>query len=267
MTSVEPRSIEHPDVLVVEDDKAVAQYMKRCLENAGYRVSGIAASAAEALQALEKRQPVLVIVDIRLEGPIDGVELAERIGARWSLPIVYVTGQGDDATMRRLVSTGPLGFVRKPFDDVQLIGAVDVALFRAAEDRLRDEELAATRRRSDELAATTARLETRFKQIADVVGAASSPASTGEGLPIPPELAAGLATLSGREREVLKLLREGHRVASIARELSVSPFTVRNHLRAVFRKIGAHSQEQVLEWLRGVSAAAIESLAANPDAH
>jgi DNA-binding NarL/FixJ family response regulator len=255
-----PPPSDRRDVLIVEDDRTVAQFIRRCLENGGYRVTGIAASAIAALEALEQRLPALVIVDIRLEGPTDGVELAQRIRATWGLPVVFVTGQGDDATLRRLVSTGPLGFVRKPFDDVQLIGAVDVALFRAAEERTREQELAATRRRGEELAATTARLESRFKQIADVVGATISNGNQGEADRMRPELSAKLAALSSREREVLKLLREGQRVASIARELSVSPFTVRNHLRAVFRKIGVHSQEQVLELLRGVSPAAIDAL-------
>jgi len=56
---------------------------------------------------------------------------------------------------------------------------------------------------------------------------------------------------------VLRLLLSGHRVASMARTLSVSPFTVRNHLRAVFRKMRAHSQQQLIEIFRGVKPEAL----------
>jgi two-component system, response regulator PdtaR len=252
------RAPEATDILIVEDERAVAQFIRRCLAALGYRVSGVAASATAAIAELERHLPALVIMDVGLDGPTDGVELAQQIRSRWRLPIVYVTGQGDDETMRRLVSTGPFGFVKKPFDDVQLSGAVEVALFRAAEESEREQQLELSRRRGDELAAATARLETRFKLIAEVVGA-SGPNAGGEEPHISGELKARLASLSPREREVLALLREGHRVTSLAKELSVSPFTVRNHLRALFRKLKVHSQEELLGMLRGVSRVTIES--------
>jgi two-component system, response regulator PdtaR len=246
------------EILVVEDERAVAQFIRRCLQAQGYRVSGIAASAEAALGQLEERTPALVIMDIRLEGPTDGVELAGQIRARWRLPIVYVTGQGDDETMRRLVSTGPFGFVRKPFDDVQLHGAVEVALARAGEERESERELKRSLRHGDELAAATARLESRLRKIAEAIGV-EPPAGVGADSDLPGPLQARLAGLSRREREVLDRLREGQRVASIARGLSVSPFTVRNHLRALFRKLDVHSQEELLDLIRGVPGRAVGS--------
>jgi|WetSurMetagenome_2_1015567.scaffolds.fasta_scaffold68329_2 DNA-binding NarL/FixJ family response regulator len=237
-----------PDVLVVEDDRRVAQFIKRCLTLHGYGVSGIAASAAAALAAIEAHLPALLIVDIRIEGPVDGVELVERIRERWPLPVVYVTGQGDDETVRRAVSTGPFGFVRKPFDDVQLRAALEVALHQAAASRQRDAELQRTRRESGDLAAQSARVQSRLRKIADVVGV--PPAGPGPDVDVPPQLQAKLDALSPRERDVLRALLAGHRVASLARALSVSPYTVRNHLRAVFRKVGVHSQEELIETFR-----------------
>lgn len=64
----------------------------------------------------------------------------------------------------------------------------------------------------------------------------------------------GAGMLSGREREVLELVAEGYRVSTIARELFVSPSTIRNHLSAIFRKLGVGSQAELLERLRSVAA-------------
>jgi DNA-binding CsgD family transcriptional regulator len=60
----------------------------------------------------------------------------------------------------------------------------------------------------------------------------------------------GLGVLTRREKDVLQLLLEGHRVSSIARRLHLSPQTVRNHLKAIFRKLGAHSQVELIDSLR-----------------
>ncbi len=60
----------------------------------------------------------------------------------------------------------------------------------------------------------------------------------------------GLSALTRREKDVLQLLLEGHRVSSIARRLHLSPQTVRNHLKAIFRKLGAHSQVELIDTLR-----------------
>jgi two-component system, response regulator PdtaR len=238
-----------PDVLVVEDDRRVAQFVRRCLTLHGYEVSAVVASAAAAMAALEAHLPSLVIMDIHLEGPMDGVELAARIRDRWPLPIVYVTGQGDDETMRRAVNTGPFGFVRKPFDDVQLRAAVDVALHQAQESRQREAELQRSRHESGELAAQSARIQARLRKIAEVVGVAPlSDSRPGTG--VPSHLQAKVSELSPRERDVLDALLAGHRVTSTARALAVSPYTVRNHLRAVFRKLGVHSQEELIGLFR-----------------
>ena len=59
-----------------------------------------------------------------------------------------------------------------------------------------------------------------------------------------------LASLSRREMEVVRLLLEGRRVASISKQLSVSPHTTRNHLKSIFRKVGVHSQAELVDLLQ-----------------
>lgn len=251
-----PTAHRPADVLVVEDDRRVSQFLKRCLTLHGYEVSGVVASAADAIAHLEAHRPSIVIMDIQIEGPVDGVDLARLIRDRWDLPIVYVSGQGDDETVRRAVNTGPFGFVRKPFDDVQLRAALEVALHNAEAARARAAELERSKRERGELAASTASIQGRLRRIAEVVGV-RPPAEAGQASRLPATLEPLVAELSPRERQVLRLLLTGHRVASVARTLSVSPYTVRNHLRALFRKLRVHSQEQLVEIFRGVPSAAL----------
>lgn len=226
--------------------------MRRSLESSDYTVSGIARSAAEAIEQLERKVPSLVLVDIRLEGPTDGISLAEQVRSRWGLPVVYVTANGDGPLMERMVKSEPHGYVSKPFDDAQLRGAVELALSVAERERKREKELEAVRGYASELQASTTMMEGRLGQIADVLrdaGVVRLNLHPG----VPPEIAAKIADMSRRELEVLQLLLSSRRVSSIARELSISAYTVRNHLRAVFRKLGVHSQTELLEMFRGIS--------------
>ncbi len=97
-------------------------------------------------------------------------------------------------------------------------------------------------------------------------GAALLPVVGGQGADNWVPLAA-VNLLTPRERDVVALLMEGRRVSSIARLLYVSPQTVRNHLKSIFRKLGAHSQADLLDWLRGPPTAASEHPGAGASAN
>jgi DNA-binding NarL/FixJ family response regulator len=252
-----PSSVaERPEVLIVEDDAAVGQFIQTSLEGSGFRVAGVVRSAASAVEAIERRVPALALIDIALEGPTDGIALAELVRVRWSLPVVYVTGAGDGALFERLVRSEPHGFVSKPFNEAQLRGAVELALAAADRERKRMRELEAVRAYASELEVSASVMEARLGRIADVLrdaGVVKLHAHPG----LSPEISARIGEMSRRELEVLQLLLSSRRVSSIARELSISAYTVRNHLRAVFRKLDVHSQAELLELFRGISPSAM----------
>ncbi len=231
-------------ILIVEDEWVVARDMQRCLEDAGYRVAGTVSSPDEALQKIASDPCDLVLIDIVL-GPHDGMELAERLQER-ELPFVYVTAHTDSDTLTRAKETGPLGYVVKPFDDRQLRSTIELALHAAEQRRKASDEAEAPADR-----ARVAALEQGMQKIADLVKEL--------GLVAPdvvhhrPEVEAILAQLSARERQIVELLLASRRVPGIAGTLGISPHTVRNHLKAVFRKLGVHSQEALLELLRNAS--------------
>lgn len=117
-------------ILVVEDVRFVARDIQDFLEDLGYSVPGLAATGEEAVRAAEELSPDLILMDIGLKGEMDGIEAAERIRSRFDVPIIYLTGQGDQATVERAKLTGPFAYLRKPLDEKDLPVAVEIALAR-----------------------------------------------------------------------------------------------------------------------------------------
>src|SRR5258705_12027638 len=111
-------------ILIVEDEALVASYIEEVLAESGFRIAGIAASGPEALSLAEETQPRLALVDIRLTGPIDGIELACLLRQKFALPAIFLSGLADDETTRPAQLAGPLGVLPKPFRPSQLINPI-----------------------------------------------------------------------------------------------------------------------------------------------
>lgn len=117
-------------IVVVEDEIVVARDLQHTLVRLGYEVPATAASGQEALERVAAAQPDLVLMDIHLSGPIDGIEAAEQIRQRHGLPVVFLTAHSDEATFRRAQITEPYGYVLKPFEERELEIAIGMALYR-----------------------------------------------------------------------------------------------------------------------------------------
>ncbi|SMG60431.1 PAS domain S-box protein [Paraburkholderia susongensis] len=128
-------------ILIVEDDRVVARDIAQQLMRCGHTVAGSVASGEEAI-AVAARAPLdLVLMDVRLEGELDGIDTARRLRETYSLPIVFLTAYADEETVRRATVTEPFGYVLKPFEDQQLRTVVEMALYKhGAERRLRESE-------------------------------------------------------------------------------------------------------------------------------
>jgi len=115
-------------ILLVEDDDIIAKVEDWRLKNLGYEVAGRAISGAEAMELVVNTKPDLVLMDINIQGEVDGIETAKRIKKQFSIPVVYVTSHSDGPTLDRAKATQPDGFVVKPFDDNDLRVAIELAL-------------------------------------------------------------------------------------------------------------------------------------------
>ena len=117
-------------VLIVEDDAIIAMYIQLKLEDMGYKVVAKARNGEEAISHANEHNPELIIMDVILEGEMDGIEAVEKILETLDIPVIYLTASSDEATIKRLMKTEPHGFIIKPFDDRILQSAIHIAIQR-----------------------------------------------------------------------------------------------------------------------------------------
>ncbi len=120
----------HEQILIVEEQRAVAGALKLRLRGLGYDVSAIAKDGFEAIEKAGELKPDLILMDIRLGEGIDGIETAQRIRARHDIPVIYISSHVDLKLLERARSTRPAGFINKPFTTKDLLSAIDLALHR-----------------------------------------------------------------------------------------------------------------------------------------
>jgi signal transduction histidine kinase len=123
-------------VMVVEDERIVALNLKQRLAKLGYDISTIATSGKQALEGIESNRPDIVLMDINIEGQIDGIETASRIPEDNHIPVVYLTAYSEEATLERARATKPYGFLLKPFSERELHATIEMALERCRADGL-----------------------------------------------------------------------------------------------------------------------------------
>ncbi len=114
-------------VLVVEDDATIALGLKLLLEAWGHAVTGVAASGEEALDLAASDPPDLVLMDVQLDGRLDGIDTAAALRFRHSMPILFLTAQSDPRTVARLATSDAATVLLKP---------VEAPLLRTVVERL-----------------------------------------------------------------------------------------------------------------------------------
>lgn len=122
-------------ILIVEDEQLVALSIEGHLERLGYQVVGTAASGEEACRKAAELEPDLVLMDVRIEGPMDGIEAARRMRASRHVPVVFLTAYCDVETLERAKVVEPCGYIVKPFNPRDLHTTVEMALHKGRVER------------------------------------------------------------------------------------------------------------------------------------
>lgn len=125
-------------ILVVEDEHLVALDIQKCLERMHYEPT-VVYSGDTAVLAAHEVDVDLVLMDIKLGGGIDGIDAATKIRSDRNIPIIYLTAYTDPVTLERARATEPYGYVLKPFQERELMAAIEMALHRSEEERRRSE--------------------------------------------------------------------------------------------------------------------------------
>jgi len=117
-------------LLLVEDERLIALDIKRRLQQLGYEVAAIAHHAEAALAAIAEHHPDLILMDIHLQGNVDGVAIAEQARSQHNIPVIFLTAHADEATLRQAKATQPFGYLVKPVETHDLSTAIEIALTR-----------------------------------------------------------------------------------------------------------------------------------------
>lgn len=117
-------------ILIVEDESIVAFNLQQRLSHMGYHVPDVAVSGNETFDLLSQSCPDLILMDIHIEGTMDGIDVAARIHETNPVPVIYLTAYSEDATLERARRTRPYGYLIKPFSERELHATIQMALER-----------------------------------------------------------------------------------------------------------------------------------------
>ena len=222
-------------VLLVDDDDALRQSTARLLAGHGYACLEAASGGAARIVLDGQSDIAVVLCDITMPGQ-SGIELLEELTADFpDIAVVMTTGADDPRMAEAAFDRGAFGYVIKPWDTNELLISLDSAL------RRREHE-SSQRRRVRALERTVAGSSNGSGVIEQL-----QPTNRGVG-----------SDLTRREREILGLFAAGSSNKVIAQRLDVTVNTVRNHVRNILGKLGAHSK------LEAVSTAVREGIVTYP---
>ncbi|MBU1740253.1 MAG: response regulator, partial [Proteobacteria bacterium] len=102
-------------IFIVAEESVIAHDLEKRLDRFGFSVCGHTASGAEAVKITEQERPDLVLMDIVLQGEVDGIQAADVIRKRLGIPIVFIMADADQERLKRAKLTMPFGYIHKPF--------------------------------------------------------------------------------------------------------------------------------------------------------
>jgi two-component system nitrate/nitrite response regulator NarL len=206
-------------LLLADDEETFRNSVAVLLRREGY-VCDVASTADEAIEKLSENAYDLLITDLRMPGNTDLELLKAAAASSGVLPVIVVTAYPSVPTAIEAVRCAVVDYLVKPFDFDQLVRAVRQALKARSAARMLES------------------LRTVLGDGGTVAQIARRAATATNGH--------AADALTPREREIVSALSTGQRVGAIAERLGVSEHTVRNHLKAVYRKLDVHSQVELL---------------------
>lgn len=118
------------NILITEDESIVAKDIQQSLKKLGYNVVGVCNNGEDAIKTAEETKPDLVLMDIMLKGDMSGIEAADTIRQRLSVPVIFLTAYADESTLAKAKVTEPYGYIIKPFKEIDLHTSIEMALYK-----------------------------------------------------------------------------------------------------------------------------------------
>lgn len=122
------------NILIVEDENIVAKDIQYTLQKLGYNIIDICSNGEKVMTSIRKNKPDLILMDIMLKGKLTGIDTVRQINKEISIPVIYLTAYADKDTLSKAKITQPHGYIIKPFKEVDIRTAVEVALYKHKKD-------------------------------------------------------------------------------------------------------------------------------------
>ena len=118
------------NIVIVEDEVITQRYLQDLFAQQNVNIVGCFDNASDTLETLKSINCDMILMDINIKGPMDGIQLAKRILEIYTFPIVFITAHNDDATLEELLELAPYGFVSKPFSSKEILTTLKIAYKR-----------------------------------------------------------------------------------------------------------------------------------------
>lgn len=202
------------NILIVEDEPLIAEDIAEALRRNDFAVSAIVYTKEDALEELESNLPDVALLDINLNGKMDGIEIGNTISNKYKIPFLFLTSYSDKKTVSTSKITEPAGYIVKPFTEAGLYSSLEIALYNYAQKN---------KRNFPELNLTTINKHLN-------------------------------AQITEREFQLLQLIYDGFSNKQIANELFISVNTVKKHINSLYLKLDAASHSSAIARLRELMA-------------
>ena len=227
-------------ILIADDDPVFGEAISAYLEHIGHRTAWVA-DAEGVISALREHRYDILITDVTMPGNESMQLLAALRSAPYPVPVIVVTGTPSLATAVASLRQDAVDYLTKPLD----YRALGAAVSRAIERRKTADAVVKAREQLDDWSSMIRSLQESLAP--QVVAPEPRPAGSSHPLSALPE--AQRALLSPRETEVLLALTTGSSTRELSSQLFISEHTVRNHLKAIYRKLGVHSRTELFSKL------------------
>ena len=197
-------------ILIVEDEPVIAENIAMYLNNYDFTVSAIAYDDEEAISQLKHNTPDAVILDINLESPLNGIQIADYINKHYQLPFLFLTSYADRETLEQAKTVEPWGYIVKPFNEKTLLASLEIAISNFAQ-------------RSNQQVPQLSLFKINRHLI---------------------------SPLSEREFDVLQLIYTGKTNQQIAAAIFVSVNTIKKHIQNAYLKLDVSSRATAIARLR-----------------
>jgi DNA-binding NarL/FixJ family response regulator len=116
--------------MIVEDEAVIALRLQHMLTKMGYHVAGISYTGEDALEKARSLGPDLLLMDIKIPGELDGIDVAEMVKSELNIPVIFLTAFAEDKIIERAKKAEPFGYILKPFQDREIKAAIEVAFYK-----------------------------------------------------------------------------------------------------------------------------------------